>query len=135
MLADPDETARSAPQTGDCFIRSCPSRRILAHVTGRWGPLVLTALREREVLRFSELRARIDGISEKMLAQTLRELEGDQLILRTSRPVVPPYVDYRLTELGAGAAERVEELVRWVEGHVRETCTPQLGATISEDGR
>ncbi|MDB5027518.1 MAG: transcriptional regulator [Candidatus Eremiobacteraeota bacterium] len=110
-------------------MRECPSRRVLAHVTGRWGPLVLTALQERGVVRFSELRARIDGISEKMLAQTLRELEGDRLIVRTSRPVVPPYVDYRLSELGAEAAERVTGLVRWVESHVDQFSRPQFGAT------
>ncbi len=107
-----------APAVGDCFNRRCPSRVVLGHVTGRWGSLVLSALRENEVLRFSELRHRIGGISEKMLAQTLRDLERDGLLSRKSRPVVPPYVDYRLTELGAGAAERVEALVRWVEGHV-----------------
>ena len=109
---------RGAARTGDCFNSACPSRRILAHVTGRWGPLVLAALRERDVMRFSELRDRIDGISEKMLAQTLRDLECDRLLVRTSRPVVPPYVDYRLTPLGAGAAERVDGLVRWVENNM-----------------
>jgi DNA-binding HxlR family transcriptional regulator len=116
-------------RTGDCFIRGCHSRRVLAHVTGRWGPLVLTALQERGVMRFSELRERIEGISEKMLAQTLRELEADRLLVRTSRPVVPPYVDYRLSELGAGAAERVDGLVRWVEAHVDQFGPPQSEAT------
>ncbi|MDB5026700.1 MAG: transcriptional regulator [Candidatus Eremiobacteraeota bacterium] len=82
-------------------------------------------------MRFSELRDRIGGISEKMLAQTLRELEGDHLIVRTSRPVVPPYVDYRLSELGAGAAERVNGLVRWVESHVDEFGPPQLDGTTN----
>lgn len=99
-------------------MRACPSREVLAHVTGRWGPLVLAALSEGRVLRFSELRDRIEGISEKMLAQTLRDLEGDRLLVRTSRPVVPPYVDYRLTPLGAEAATHVAGLVRWVERNV-----------------
>jgi DNA-binding HxlR family transcriptional regulator len=103
---------------GNCFNSRCPTRKVLGHVTGRWGSLVIAALRAAGVLRFSELRARIDGISEKMLAQTLRELERDGLLLRTSRPVVPPYVDYRLTEIGAGLAEHVDGLVRWIETHV-----------------
>ena len=118
--ADPDVT-----QIGDCLNEDCPSRKILVHVTGRWGSLVFAALWSAGVLRFSELRDRIGGISEKMLAQTLRELERDGLILRTSRPVVPPYVDYRLTEFGAGVAEHVGALVRWIETHVIELVGAQ----------
>ena len=87
-------------------------------MTGRWGSLVFAALIGAGVLRFSELRDRIDGISEKMLAQTLRDLERDGLVLRTSRPVVPPYVDYRLTAMGLGVAEHLVALVRLVESHV-----------------
>jgi DNA-binding HxlR family transcriptional regulator len=121
----------NVPETGNCFDRRCPARSVLAHVTGRWGSLVLTAVRMGGVLRFSELRDRIDGISEKMLAQTLRDLESDGLLIRTSRPVVPPYVDYRLTELGAGVAERVESLVRWIEGNVSEF----ISARTEGDGR
>jgi DNA-binding HxlR family transcriptional regulator len=100
-------------------------------VTGRWGSLVIASLRDTDVLRFSELRSRIDGISEKMLAQTLRELERDGLLQRTSRPVVPPYVDYRLTPMGAGVAEHVEALVRWIESHVRDLVSAQR----KHDGR
>jgi DNA-binding HxlR family transcriptional regulator len=115
-LTDPRD---GFPQVGNCFNRRCPTRAILSHVTGRWGSLVLAAVREAGVLRFSELRDRIDGISEKMLAQTLRDLERDGLLVRTSRPVVPPYVDYRLSEMGAGVAEHVDGLVRWIELNVR----------------
>ncbi|MBD5655221.1 MAG: helix-turn-helix transcriptional regulator [Candidatus Eremiobacteraeota bacterium] len=113
------------PIVGNCFDRRCPAREILAHVTGRWGSLVLAGLREAGVLRFSELRNHIDGISEKMLAQTLRDLERDGLLVRTSRPVVPPYVDYRLTTMGAGVAEHIDGLVRWIEAHVGEFTTAQ----------
>jgi DNA-binding HxlR family transcriptional regulator len=105
---------------GNCFDRRCTARAVLSHVGGRWGSLVLGALWSGGVLRFSELRTRIDGISEKMLAQTLRELEGDGLISRTSRPVVPPYVDYRLTPMGTGVAEHVDALIRWLQNHVSE---------------
>jgi DNA-binding HxlR family transcriptional regulator len=125
-VLDPALAAVAEPlQAGNCFNRRCPSRAILAHVTGRWGSLVLAAVRESGVLRFSELRDRIDGISEKMLAQTLRHLERDGLLVRTSRPVVPPYVDYRLSEMGAGVAEHVDGLVRWIEKNVRSLVSAQ----------
>jgi DNA-binding HxlR family transcriptional regulator len=85
----------------------------------------MLALRTQGVLRFSELRTTIEGVSEKMLAQTLRELERDGLVQRTSRPVVPPYVDYRLTPMGEGVAERVENLVRYVEVNLRDFLDAQ----------
>ncbi len=103
-----------------CFDAMCPAREILTHVTGRWGVLILAALYPDGVLRFSELRSRIGGISEKMLAQRLRELEGDGLLLRDSRPVVPPYVDYRLTKLGVGVAEHLATLLQWIDTNVGE---------------
>jgi DNA-binding HxlR family transcriptional regulator len=124
-LRDPALRAAPGSQSGNCFNRRCPSRAILAHVTGRWGSLVLAAVAESGVLRFSELRDRIDGISEKMLAQTLRHLERDGLLVRTSRPVVPPHVDYRLSEMGAGVAEHVDGLVRWIEKNVRDLVSAQ----------
>ncbi|RDG38729.1 winged helix-turn-helix transcriptional regulator [Streptomyces corynorhini] len=92
----------------------CPSRLILEHVTSRWGVLVLAALLERSY-RFSELRREVGGVSEKMLAQTLRTLERDGFVHRDARPVIPPRVDYTLTELGREAAEQVWGLARWTE--------------------
>ena len=124
-MFDPASPLSELPARGDGFNRRCISRSVLAHVTGRWGSLVIAALRSSGVLRFSELRGRIDGISEKMLAQTLRELQRDGLLTRTSRPVVPPHVEYRLTPLGAGVAEHVEGLVRWIESHVRDLVRAQ----------
>jgi DNA-binding HxlR family transcriptional regulator len=95
----------------------CPSRVILEHVTSRWGVLVLAALLERSY-RFSELRRHVDGVSEKMLAQTLQALERDGFVLRDAKPVIPPRVDYSLTPLGEEAASRVAGLARWVEHKV-----------------
>lgn len=92
----------------------CPSRQVLEHVTSRWGVLVLAALLDRSY-RFSELRREIGGVSEKMLAQTLRTLERDGFVHRRARPVIPPHVDYSLTALGQGAAEQVWALARWTE--------------------
>ncbi|MFH0933967.1 MAG: helix-turn-helix domain-containing protein, partial [Pseudomonadota bacterium] len=92
----------------------CPSRAILNHVTSRWGVLVLVALREG-THRFSELRRKIGGVSEKMLAQTLQQLEQDGFIDRVSHPVVPPHVEYNLTPLGEGIGKEVESLTDWIE--------------------
>ena len=93
---------------------TCPSRAVLSHVTSRWGVLVLIAL-EHETLRFSALRRRIGGVSERMLAQTLQWLEQDGLIERRAFDVVPPHVEYSLTPLGAEAAEKVRALADWIE--------------------
>src|SRR5262245_44394130 len=85
---------------------NCPSREILDHVTSRWGVLVLLVLRER-THRFSELRQRIGGVSEKMLAQTLRILEGDGFVNRRAYAEVPPRVEYALTPMGGEVAAHV----------------------------
>ncbi|MFE9856739.1 winged helix-turn-helix transcriptional regulator [Streptomyces sp. NPDC005780] len=92
----------------------CPSRLVLEHVTSRWGVLVLAALLERSY-RFSELRREVGGVSEKMLAQTLQTLERDGFVDRDAKPVIPPRVDYSLTDLGREAAEQVWALARWSE--------------------
>jgi len=108
---------RSTPVTGDCFRDECPARDVLNHVSNRWGGLVLGALVERD-LRYSEIRARVGGISEKMLAQTLDVLERDGLIARTSYPVVPPRVEYALTANGRALAERLMDLFTWIGANV-----------------
>ncbi|MBT2444428.1 helix-turn-helix transcriptional regulator [Streptomyces sp. ISL-36] len=95
----------------------CPSRLVLEHVTSRWGVLILIALLERSY-RFSELRREIGGVSEKMLTQTLQTLERDGFVHRDAKPVIPPRVDYSLTELGTEAARQVSELGRWTERRV-----------------
>src|SRR4030095_1339238 len=79
---------------------ACPSRGVLEHVTSRWGILVLAVLLDG-TRRFSELRRTIGGVSEKMLAQTLQTLERDGFVHREAHPVIPPRVDYSLTDLGA----------------------------------
>lgn len=92
----------------------CPATRTLVeHVTSKWGVLVLLALAERPSLRWSELKREIPGVSEKMLIQTLHTLEADGLVLRTARPVVPPHVDYALTDHGRAAQDLLAPLVRW----------------------
>ncbi|WP_030866163.1 winged helix-turn-helix transcriptional regulator [Streptomyces sp. NRRL S-37] len=97
------------------FARACPSRGTLEHVTGRWGALTLGALHEGS-LRFNELRRRVEGVSEKMLSQTLHALERDGLVHREAQPTNPPRVDYELTPLGHEVARRLLALIQCVEG-------------------
>ncbi|MCX5393435.1 helix-turn-helix domain-containing protein [Streptomyces sp. NBC_00094] len=103
----------------DVFARACPSRGTLEHVTGRWGSLTLGALHDG-TFRFNELRRRVDGVSEKMLSQTLHALERDGLVHREAQPTNPPRVDYRLTPLGREIAERLIGLIMLVEGRMPE---------------
>lgn len=108
------EPFSAAVRRGDVLSADCPSREVLKHMTSRWGVLVLVILLGG-MHRFSELRRKIGGVSEKMLSQTLQELEADGLVDRKSLPVVPPHVEYRLTPLGREAAEHLEVMVNWIE--------------------
>lgn len=113
MRTDRDRT----PPAPDVLSADCPSRQVLNHLTSRWGVLVLIAL-EDGTHRFSALRRRIGGISERMLAQTLQTLEADGLILRHSHDTVPPHVDYTLTPLGHEAAAKLRDLTQWIESNL-----------------
>ncbi|WP_281349690.1 winged helix-turn-helix transcriptional regulator [Propionivibrio limicola] len=99
---------------GNLFAEACPSREVLKHVTSRWGVLVLVALLTG-THRFSDLRRKIGGVSEKMLAQTLQWLETDGFVLRVSYPVIPPRVEYSLTPLGNEVGLLVRDLADWIE--------------------
>lgn len=84
------------------------------HVTSRRGVLVLMVLRDG-MHRFSELRLKVGGVSEKMRAQTLQALERDGFVERRALPVVPPHVEYTLTPLGREVAGQVAQLGEWIE--------------------
>lgn len=99
---------------GDLMAVACPSRDVLKHITSKWGVLVLMALRI-ETHRFSALRRKVGGVSERMLAQTLQNLEEDGFVNRVCFDVVPPHVEYSLTPLGHEAAEKVSDLADWIE--------------------
>jgi DNA-binding HxlR family transcriptional regulator len=99
---------------GELLSADCPSREVLKHVTSRWGVLVLMVLLE-QTWRFSDLRRKVDGVSEKMLAQTLQWLAADGFVIRTAYDEVPPHVDYRLTPLGEEVARQVTSLADWIE--------------------
>lgn len=104
----------AAARRGELLNAQCPSRDVLKHISSRWGVLVLVILLGG-MHRFSDLRRKIGGVSEKMLAQTLQALEADGLLDRKSLPVVPPHVEYRLTPLGIEAARHLEVMVDWIE--------------------
>ena len=95
------------------FEASCPSRVVLDHVTSKWGVLVLVAL-EGRTLRWSEVRRAVEGVSEKMLAQTLRTLEADGLVHRDAHPVIPPHVEYSLTPRGRELVTLLLPLLTWI---------------------
>jgi len=112
----------------DVLSPECPSRQVLRHLTSTWGVLVLIVLLKGEH-RFSALKRRVGGVSERMVAQTLQQLEGDGMVLRVAHPVVPPHVVYSLTDLGQGAALRVQALVGWLESALDDR------AIASDDGK
>ncbi|ATF94360.1 Uncharacterized HTH-type transcriptional regulator yybR [Cedecea neteri] len=101
-------------RNGNLFSDKCPSRDVLKHVTSRWGVLILVALQDG-THRFSDLRRKMGGVSEKMLAQTLQWLEADGFVDRKSYPVVPPHVEYTLTPMGHEIADKVAALADWIE--------------------
>jgi DNA-binding HxlR family transcriptional regulator len=101
------------------MLATCPSRKVLDLIADKWVVLVVRAL-SFGTRRHGELGRTIEGISEKMLSQTLRRLERDGLIARKVYPVIPPKVEYSLTDLGWSLNEVVESLSRWAEGHIPE---------------
>jgi DNA-binding HxlR family transcriptional regulator len=107
---------------GGVLASGCPSRTVLDHVTSKWGVLVLVALAERS-LRWNELHRVVEGVSEKMLAQTLRVLERDGFVHREAAPTIPPRVDYSLTPLGRELVGHLLPLVGWVMDHAEEIVT------------
>ncbi|WP_280640066.1 helix-turn-helix domain-containing protein [Pseudomonas sp. RGM2987] len=114
---------------GDVMAPKCPSREILNHLTSRWGVLVLIGLLPG-TLRFSQLRRKIGGVSERMLAQTLQLLEGDAMVERRAYDIVPPHVEYTLTSMGREAAVRVRELADWVEIHCAAVLREQEALAV-----
>ncbi|MFQ6393684.1 winged helix-turn-helix transcriptional regulator [Nocardia sp. KC 131] len=113
---DTDDPALEA----DVFAKNCTSRPVLQNVASRWGILALVALRAGPY-RFSALRRRVDGVSERMLSQTLQTLERDGMVHRRVHETIPPRVEYTLTDLGADVAEHLESLI-----HVLETNMPRV---------
>jgi DNA-binding HxlR family transcriptional regulator len=108
----------------DVYSAACPTRQLLDRVADKWTTLVLTLLRD-EPLRFNALRRRIEGVSQKMLSQTLRQLERDGLVTRTVTPTVPVSVSYALTPLGGTLVNALQAMIDWAGDNMAEVAKAQ----------
>ncbi|MGI5217100.1 winged helix-turn-helix transcriptional regulator [Nocardia sp. CA-290969] len=106
----------SSPNPVQSYLQRCPARDVLDVLADKWVLLVLGTLREgKGPVRFNELRRRLDGITQKMLTRTLRNLERDGLVRRAVYPTVPPRVEYSLTELGADLGRVTHAMGEWAQ--------------------
>src|SRR5881394_2744656 len=119
-IATAGESRRSANEPGCTTIRE-----VLARIGDKWSVFVITLLGER-TMRFTELQRSIEGISQRMLTLTLRQLERDGLVERTVYPVVPPRVEYALTALGDTLLAPLITLATWADGHVGDVEAARL---------
>jgi DNA-binding HxlR family transcriptional regulator len=126
---EPGHTRGTDPPPRVVETQTCEIRDLLDRLGDKWSLLVVELLGDG-TRRFTQLRREIDGISQRMLTQTLRQLERDGLVTRTVHPVVPPRVDYELTDLGSSLLDAVASLVAWVRSHRDEIA----GARADYDG-
>ncbi|WP_433655583.1 winged helix-turn-helix transcriptional regulator [Nocardia sp. CA-128927] len=116
---DLDESNCSfAPNLVESYLHNCPAREIFAVLADKWVLLVLSVLRDNKTpVRFNDLRRRLDGITQKMLTRTLRNLEREGLVHRAVYPTVPPKVEYSLTPLGESLGAIAHTLGTWSDQH------------------
>jgi DNA-binding HxlR family transcriptional regulator len=114
----------AAAQGWDCYSAACPSRLVLNRLADKWALLIMGSLAAGPV-RFNELRRRIDGVSQKMLSQTLKNLERDGLICRRAYATVPVTVEYAMTDLGATLADTIIALRLWTATHMNDILASQ----------
>ena len=119
MFELPKDVNKVAP---DVFREKCPARYLLNRISGKWSILIIDVLNDR-TLRNGELMRLVEGISQKMLTQTLRELEEIKLVRRHDMKTVPPHVEYELTGLGKSLREKVCAMDRWIEENMLEIIT------------
>ena len=117
-------TRSEAGRYGNPYRADCPTRRILDRIGDRWTVLIVGVLCDGDA-RFSELRRRVEGVSQKMLTQTLRGLERDGLVRRTVYPEVPVRVEYALTEAGRTLSEPLRALQEWSIAHLSDVSESQ----------
>ena len=111
-------------QNWDAYAQTCPTRMVLDRIGDKWAVLVLGLLGEGPV-RFNQLRRHIEGISQKMLSQTLKSLERDGLVSRRAIPTVPVTVEYAITPLGETLSATVDNLRVWAETHMDQVLLSQ----------
>lgn len=126
---DSDE---NCPFGYDAFQRTCPSHAVLEMLASKWVYLTVCALR-RGRMRNGELARKLEGITPKMLTQTLRILERDGLVRREIFPVIPPRVEYELTELGQNLAGLLNQIRSWSEQHVPDIKEARARATVGHE--
>jgi DNA-binding HxlR family transcriptional regulator len=116
---------QSLPADAELFQGECPTRAILDRIGDKWTTLIIGILAQSERRRFNELRRMIGGISQKMLTQTLRDLERDGLVKRTIYAEIPPRVEYELTALGKTLCGPIAALTQWAQEHIDEVKRAQ----------
>lgn len=104
---------------------ACPTREILDRIADKWTTLIIGMLAQGGTLRFNEIRRAIGGISQKMLTQTLRDLERDGLVSRTIYAEIPPRVEYALTPLGKTLCTPLSALTQWAQAHIEQVKEAQ----------
>ena len=120
------ETTRlPLPSDAEVYQGNCPTRAILDRIADKWTTLIIGILAQHENVRFNELKRMIGGISQKMLTQTLRDLERDGLVKRTMYAEIPPRVEYTLTALGKTLCEPISALTQWSHDHIDEVKQAQ----------
>ncbi|MEV0248577.1 helix-turn-helix domain-containing protein [Nocardia sp. NPDC050712] len=108
----------------DAYLAECPARHLLDRIADKWVSLVINALAEGPQ-RYSDLHRRLASVSQKMLTQTLRNLERDGLLTRTMAPAAPVRVDYELTELGVSLLPVMQAIKGWAENHMDQVLEPR----------
>ena len=117
---------------GDVYAANCPTRQLLDRIADKWSALILLLL-SREDLRFNALKRRIEGVSQKMLSQTLRSLERDGLVSRSVEPTVPVTVTYAITPLGRGLISALSGMIEWAETCMIEVAAAQRAYDLRQE--
>jgi DNA-binding HxlR family transcriptional regulator len=118
------ETLHETAPRGDVFAANCPTRQLLDRIADKWSTLILLIL-DGEPMRFNGLRRRIEGISQKMLSQTLKALERDGLVARAAEATVPVTVTYSITPLGRALIISLQAMIDWAETRMGEVEAAQ----------
>ena len=120
----------------DVFSRMCASRGVFQHVTGRWSALIVAALLENDApMQFAAIRRRVDGISDRMLSQTLGQIEREGIVVRTVHSTIPPHVECGLTALGQKIAEPLTALIGIIESELPHVLAAQKAFDDADERR
>jgi len=115
----------------DAFVAACPSRQVMARLGEKWTMLAIVALQDGP-MRFGALQRKIEGVSQKMLSQTLRNLEADGLVLRRAFDEMPLRVEYQLTEKGTSLLPLIHAIKRWAEENLAYVTTAREAHGLSQ---